>query len=115
MAVDLSKLSFQSNSRYERISIKSHIGFSVAAFGATTYTIAHNLGYLPYVKAYYTYDNVKFFELFSGNRSYAMGGNGGQIDTAYVDTVNYYVKVSENSGAAISGTIYYRIYAEPQV
>jgi hypothetical protein len=114
MAVDVSRLSFDSAFRYERIAIKSSIGFSVAAFGIKLLTIPHNLGYIPYVKSYYTYDDGKYFDLFSGITSYAIDGNGGQIDTAYADTTNYYVQISEQNGSPISGTVYYRIYAEPQ-
>lgn len=115
MATDLSKLSSDSANRDERIVIKSHVDFSVAAFGVQTYTIAHNLGYIPYIKSFYTYGDGKYFRLFAGNTSYAIDGNGGQIDNEEIDTANYTVTVSENNGVPISGTIYYRIYAEPQI
>ena len=106
-------LAFSSDFRYEHIAIKSHQPFSVSSFGDTTYTIPHNLGYIPYFKAWYTYGDGKYFQLFSGPVSYAIDGNGGQINNVYADTTNLYVEVSENNGSPISGTIYYRIYAEP--
>lgn len=109
------KLSFLSTVRYEYIALKGSVPFSVAAFGIQTVTIPHNLGYVPYVKGYYTYGDGKYFRLYSGNVSYAIDGNGGQIDNESIDTSNYIIEVSENNGSPISGTIYYRIYAEPQV
>lgn len=114
MVVDVSKLSFDSAFRYERIAIKSNTSFSVAAFGLQFLTIPHNLGYIPYVKSYYTYGDGKYFDLFSGNSSFGIDGNGGQVDTAYADATNYYIQISEGLGSPVSGTIYYRIYAEPQ-
>lgn len=114
MTLDASKLAFSSSSRYERVVLKSHTTFSVGAFGLRSVTIPHNLGYIPYIKAYYTYGDGKYFDLFSGNLSYAIDGNGGEIDNAHADATNFYVDISENNGTPISGTVYYRIYAEPQ-
>ena len=114
MVVDASKLAFSADFRYERIALKTSKTFSLSAFGVTTVSIQHNLGYIPYIKSYYTYGDGKYYELYAGNRSYAIAGNGGQIDTAYADATNYYVEVSENNGSPISGSIYCRIYAEPQ-
>lgn len=111
----IGNLAFSSEFRYEHIALKSHKPFSVSSFGIQTLTIPHNLGYIPYVKSFYTYDNIKYFDLFPGTSSYSIGGNGGQIDNATVDTTNYYVTISENNGSPISGIIFYRIYAEPQV
>jgi hypothetical protein len=115
MAVDLSKLAFYSGTRYERTALKSHVAFSLAAFGVQTLTVAHNLGYVPYYKLFYAYGDGKYFQMFAGNGSYAIDGNGGQVDNIYPDSTNIYIELSENNGSPISGTIYYRIYAEPQV
>lgn len=115
MATDLSKLASDSANRDERIVLKSNIPFSIAAFGVQTYTIAHGLGYIPYVKSFYTFGDGKYFRLFAGTASYALDGNGGQIDNEEIDTTNYVITVSENNGSPIGGIIYYRIYAEPQV
>lgn len=112
---DLSKAAFYSPDRYEHIALKSHIDFSVSAFGVQTLTVNHNLGYIPYIKSFYTYGDGKYYRLFSGNASYAVDGNGGQIDTEHVDSSVYVIEISENNGSPIAGTIYYRIYAEPQV
>lgn len=114
MSTDLSKLASDSANRIERVVLKSSIPFSLAAFGIGTFSVSHNLGYYPYIKAYYTYGDGKYFRLFAGAGSYAIDGNGGQVDNEDVTTTAYSVTISENNGAAISGRIYYRIYAEPQ-
>lgn len=117
MAISLPEdIAFTSDVRYERVGtgLKSHIPFSVAAFSVKTLSINHNLGYEPYVRAWYTFGDNKYFRLFSGNDSYGLDGNGGQIDNEHVDTSNYYITISENNGSPISGTVYYRIYEEPQ-
>lgn len=105
---------FISEVRYEHIALKGSMPFSVDAFGVQTVTVAHNLGYIPYIKGFYTYGDGKYFRLFSGNDSYGIDGNGGQIDNETIDETNYIIEISENNGSPISGTIYYRIYAEPQ-
>lgn len=114
MTTDLSKLASDSANRDERIILKGSMSFSVGAFGIQTYTVSHGLGYIPYVKSFYTFGDGKYFRLFAGTASYALDGNGGQIDNEDIDSSNYSVSVSENNGGPISGTIHYRIYAEPQ-
>jgi hypothetical protein len=116
MTHDSSKLSFDSGFRYERVVLKGSVAFSVGTvFPATTptYTIAHNLGYKPYVKAWYTYGDGRYFALSAGPSSYNLGGNSIQIDNSYVDTANFYVTFFGFTVAA-TGTLYYRIYAERQ-
>lgn len=110
MAIDLSKLSFYSGSRYERVALKDSATFSTAGF--VTVAISHNLGYKPYYKAWYTYGDGKYFQLYAGTGSFDIDGNGSQVDNVNVDTVN--LNVSFFAGSPISGAIYYRIYAEPQ-
>lgn len=112
---DFSKVAFSSAFRYERVATKGNKAFSVGAFGVTTYTVAHSLGYFPYYKAWYTYGDGKYFKIFAGTASFGIDGNGGQVDNVNVDNNNLNITISENSGGTISGTIYYRIYAEPQV
>lgn len=113
---DFSKVAFSSRFRYERIALKSSVAFSVpgGGFANTTVTIPHNLGYRPYVKAYYTYVSGKYFALFSGAGSFDVDGNGSQISNSYADTTNFVVFIENFGVPAVSGTIYYRIYAEPQ-
>jgi hypothetical protein len=116
MTLDLSKLSFYSGTRYERVALKSSQPFTVAGggFGQTTVTIAHNLGYKPYYKAWYTFGGGKYFQLFAGTGSFNIDGNSGQIDNVSVTTASLIVVVDNFGVPAISGTVYYRIYAEPQ-
>lgn len=118
MSIDVSKLVFSSNFRYEYIAKKGSVLFTVTTTfpnAVVTYTIPHNLGYIPFFRAWYTFNNISFFELFSGSTSYNIGGNGIEIDTVYADTTNLYVTVDNQGAATVSGRIYYRIYAEPQI
>lgn len=116
MTVDLSKLNFYSGSRYERVVLKSSMPFAVAGggFAFTTVTIPHNLGYEPYYKAWYGFGDGKYFQLFAGTGSFNIDGNSAQIDNITVTTTDLIVVVDNFGVPAISGTIYYRIYAEPQ-
>lgn len=113
---DYNKTAFTSAARYERVALKSSQPFSVAGggFATTTVTIPHNLGYRPYVKAKYTFGSGKYFDLFAGPGSFNLDGNSAQIDNANADTTNYVVVIDNFGVPAITGTIYYRIYAEPQ-
>ena len=121
MAVDLSKLNFYSGNRYEYVSTKGSSAFSVAGggFGSTTITIPHGLGYKPYCKAWYTLNSTgKYYQLFAGPGSYnvntTLDGIGLQVSNVYADTTNL-VFFFENFGVpAVTGTVYYRIYAERQ-
>lgn len=114
---DYSKLSFLSTLRVERIALKGSIGFSVAGggFSNTTVTIPHNLGYRPYIKSFYTYGSGKYYDLWAGPGSYDIDGNATQISNADASTTSYVIFIENFGVPAISGTIYYRIYAEPQV
>jgi hypothetical protein len=114
MSVDVSKLAFDSTFRYERIATKGSATFgAIVPFGTQTVTISHNLGYVPYVKSWYTYGG-KIFDLFAGIASFDIDGNGGQIDNSYVTSSDFVVTIINFGAGNISGTIYYRIYAEPQ-
>jgi hypothetical protein len=115
---DPSKLSFSSKFRYERVAFKSSLPFSLSgAFATTTVSFKHNLGYKPYIKSWYTYNDGKVFELFAGVFSYNIDGNGYQIDNASTTTTTFSVTVSEGNGSATSasGRVFYRIYAEEQI
>lgn len=114
---DYSKLSFTSKFRYEHIALKGHADFTVAAGtgSTTTVTITHDLGYKPYYKARYTYGSGKYFSLFAGTSSYDIDGNMGEVVSVSVtDTALIIVMSNFDISNPISGTIYYRIYAEPE-
>lgn len=112
---DYSKVSFTNKFRYERQVVKGSSPFSMGAFGSATVTIPHNLGYMPYVKVWYTYASGKVYELFAGANSYDLDGNGAQVDNTWADSSNLYVSFFSFSGSTINGRVYYRIYAEPAV
>jgi hypothetical protein len=114
---DPSKIAFSSAYRYEHTALKSNSPFSVAGggFATSTITIPHNLGYRPYYKAWYTFGDGNYFRLFAGVGSFNIDGNNAQIDNANVTTSNLVIVIDNFGVPAISGTIYYRIYAEPQV
>lgn len=114
---DFSKIAFSSAFRYEHIVLKGSSPFSVGGggFANTTVTIIHNLGYRPFIKAFYSYGDGKYFSLFSGPSSFDIDVNGGQISNVNADSSNFIVFIENFDIPPISGTIYYRIYAEPQV
>jgi hypothetical protein len=114
MAVDLSKLAFYSGSRYERIALKGNFPFTIAASTFPVYTITHNLGYIPYVKLWYTFSDSKYFPMFSGASSFSIDGNLIQVDDITVTTTTISVTMENDDSVTHTGTIYYRIYAEPQ-
>lgn len=116
---DYSKVAFTSQFRYERVVMKGNIAFTLAGgefFGETkTLTVPHNLGYRPYVKTKYTYNNGVIYEFFAGAASYSIAGNFGQVTNVSVDETNYSITLENHGTNAISGVVYYRIYAEPQL
>ena len=113
---DYSKAAFTSVYRYEYVVQKSHAHFSIAGggFGSTTVTITHDLGYKPYFKAWITFASGKKFRIFSGTSSYDIDGNGVQVDSVNVTTTTLVVNLSNFGVPAVTGIVYYRIYAEPQ-
>lgn len=115
MATNLAKLAATAGNRNERIVLKSSQAFSVGGggFASTTVTISHALGYKPYVKSWYTFGG-KIFALFAGPTSFNLDGNSAQISNANATSSDYIVFIENFGVPAISGRIYYRIYAEPQ-
>jgi hypothetical protein len=121
MSVDYSKIAFSSRFRYEHMAtdtsgnpLKSSVAFSVAPSTFPTITIPHNLGYVPFFRLYYGFNDGKYYPLFSGPSSYNIDGNSFQIDNVYADATNIYVYLENDNTVTVSGRIYYRIYAEPQ-
>jgi len=114
MAID-DKVVFDSRYRYENVAVKDGTPFSLSgSFSSTTLTIPHGLGYVPYVKAWYTFGSGQYYPVWTGSSSYAVDGNDAQIDDFYADATNLYFTVSLGfTGGSVSGTLYYRIYAEP--
>lgn len=115
--VDFSKAAFTSYYRYEHIATKSSVAFNIAGggFATTTVTVTHNLGYRPYYKAWYTLGDGKYFRVFAGTGSFNLDGKSEQIDNVNVTTTSLIITIDNFGIPAIAGTLYYRIYAEPQV
>lgn len=110
---DYSKLGFTSAFRYEHIATKGSISFSNS--GYDTFTIPHNLGYKPYYKLFYRFGTGNIYVMSPGPSSYLIDGvSDTQVDNVYADNTNIYVIMLVNYGGPYTGTIYYRIYAEPQ-
>jgi hypothetical protein len=117
MAVQGNKLSFTSQYRYEFVAKKGSTGFTIGGSFPTnqpTITIPHNLGYVPFFRLYYTFSSGIYYQLFAGNSSYNIEGNQIQVENIYADTSNVYVAFFNNAATTVGGTIYYRIYGEPQ-
>lgn len=114
---DYSKVAFDSRLRYEHLveSGSETVTIAASGFGAqTTLTIAHNLGYEPYYKLKYTFNNTRYYDLFPGIDSYDIAGNGKQVDYIEVDSSNITVTFSDFLNSAQSVTVLYKIYAEPK-
>ncbi len=104
MAADASKLAFSSAFRYERVALKDSVAFSItSAEFFKTITIPHNLGYIPYYRAYYTINDGKYYSLFA---------NQDLMDTITIDSTNLSILLANFGPSTITGTIYYRIYEE---
>jgi hypothetical protein len=114
---DIGKLAFSSQFRYERVALKSSVPFSIAGggFASTTITVPHGLGYRPYVKGWYTFGSGKMFSLFASPASYNLDGNGVQVSDVDANTTDLVVFLENFGVPAVSGRLYYRIYAERQI
>lgn len=114
---------FASPFNYQKIATQGTADVSISAFGTTTFTIPHELGYVPTARVW--------FEPVASNgstdaptgevwplTSYEYGDILNPVVTffletggyAYLDTVNLYIVLSDNSGSATSIPVYYRIY-----
>lgn len=111
----LSQVAFSSQFRYERIDIKSSQSFSTAGVSVSL-TIPHNLGYSPYFRCYVLFSgDDRYYYLTTANPN-VFYGNSGQagVEGYYADTTNLYCTFDNFTSGTLSGTFYYRIYAEPQ-
>lgn len=110
--INNTKLAFNSATRYERLAKKGSSPISVSAFGVATVTIPHNLGYKPYYKLWYKVGSM-YIQLFAGPGNYDTAGQTEQAEDNYADNINVYATFS-SAGTGYTGTLFYRIYAEPQ-
>ncbi len=109
--IDNTKLAFSSQARYLRVALKGSEDFSVGA-GTLIVSIPHNLDYKPYYKIWYKINGI-FVQHAAGPASFNLCGQLEQTEDAYADTSNLYVNFFP-FGGSFNGTVYYRIYAEPQ-
>jgi hypothetical protein len=114
MTVDLSKLAFSSEHRYERIVKKGSDTFTVSASSTSNVSISHGLNYTPYVRCFYSFGDGNVFPMFSSPASYNIDGNSFQIDNLYVDNNQINLSFENDSGSSVTITVYYRIYGEAQ-
>lgn len=97
-------LLFNSDVRYERVVMTGHMTFTTTN---SPQTIAHNLGYIPLVKAW--------TESPSGHVNIATQDPYCTMETAIsIDTNNLTITVFPNQSpyTMVTTNVYYRIYAE---
>lgn len=115
MSTDYSKLSFTAGLRYEYITIKGHIDFTMGATypdNQPTITITHNLGYKPFYKLWIVWPgSSKIRPAILGNSTSSDDWNYEMMNVSNT-TTSINVQVINWSGNQVNGTIYYRIYAE---
>lgn len=111
----LDQIAFSTQFRYEYIDIKGDSSFSTGGF-TTSVTIPHNLGYVPYYKSYVLLSgDTHYYYLSTSNPNLAYGeSNQMSTESYYADSINLYCTFVNFTPGTLSGTFYYRIYAEPQ-
>ena len=97
---------YSSNNQYLKIAAK---GFWVVPTNtaSNTLTIAHNLGYVPFVEVFWN-DSTTISKWI--NITSAFGG--GNYIRAYADTNNLYLNFGSTSGFFTANEIYYKIYSK---
>lgn len=110
----LKQQAFTSKQRYERITLKGSVPFSTNNGGpnTSTVTIPHGLGYAPFVRLFFALEG--FSGYFQSYNSYVLNIGHWLIDTLEVDTTNITIKFLYDDTGIHTGTVYYRVYAEPQ-
>jgi hypothetical protein len=112
--INLNNVAFDSRYRYERIFSKSHSNFTTSGGTPNTalVSIAHNLGYVPFFRVFLKFsDDANYYSSFIGPN--VIIGNW-EISVLNTTTTNLNVGIQNNTTNATAGTVYYRIYAEPQ-
>lgn len=115
MTMDITKVAFTSNRRYEYIATKGHM--SLTANGVThAQTITYNLGYIPFYRLFLQYPGRTFYEPLVQSPIDQGGYFDYEVKTGVIDGNHmtlYYLNNTANPDPTIA--VYYRIYAEPQV
>lgn len=111
MQFNLNNVAFDSRYRYEYIFSKSHANFTTVG-GTAIVTVAHNLGYVPFFRFYFSFSgDTNFYLGFEGPN--ALLGNW-RVEILNADTANLNLTMNWLGSGQSSGTFYYRIYQEPQ-
>lgn len=119
---DLSRLNFDTNVNYmKRSSLSGQIIIILGSVGSTTtYTIAHNLGYIPIIHVSYDASNNGI--IWSGDKANlynnsSLSGSSSPADptlTYWVDTTTLTINLINDTSPTASGsrTIYWIIYLD---
>lgn len=108
----LKDIQFSSDFNYERFKEAKSRTWSVGAWGQSTFSISHGLGYVPFFRLYIQFPSGRIYLGANGGNTYELS-TGAQCDYIYADNNNIYVTMSENNGAGtISGNMYCDIYLE---
>lgn len=112
----LQLLSFVSSLRYERIGLKTHSDFVTSGSpSSATIIIPHNmgLGKPPFVRLFFSLSTYTgYFQMFNGG---TLTLDRWSIDSVTVDNNNITINVTWIAGSGTgSGTVYCRVYSEPQ-
>lgn len=117
MSVDLSKAAFSSEYRYEYIGTKGHQAFTTTGGSpnVATVIIAHSLGYIPFFRVYFQFQgDSNYYTSYNGPIIY-LGTDFWVINSIQPSTTTLTVSINpQGSTSVLTGTVFYRIYAEPQ-
>lgn len=110
-------IAFSTLFNYERLAKSGSFDWSLpaAAYVTQTFSVAHNLGYRPYFKAWVKFPSGRIYVGSSTPNSYEPS-SGVELDEVYATSTHLYFTIANFSGSVGgSGTIYYRVYEERAV
>lgn len=112
--MDVNSLAFSSQFRYEYIFIKSSVGFTTTGGTPNTaaITITHNLGYIPFFRTYFFFSDLSNY--YAGFNGPGLLLGNWEIESINADTTTLNINLDNFTTTPTAGTVYYRIYAEPQ-
>lgn len=109
------KVLFSSTYNYQKIATEGSQIASVPFTSDTTFTIPHNLGYVPTAKVWYE----PYFNGVASEEIWPLSGfqHGDLINDllntigyTYLDETNLYIVLYDTSGSTVNIPIYWRIY-----
>lgn len=110
----LNEQAFSSKFRYEYISVKGESAFTTSGGGTNTamITIPHNLGYVPFFRTYFLFSDIGGY--YGGFNGPGLLLGNWEIESINADTADLNISLNNSTSTPTNGTVYYRIYAEPQ-